>query len=71
LLDFDDDEESRYQIVGEEEADLDALRISTGSPMAQAVMGKSPGDVIELRLPAGARDLEIVSVVFEEDPKLV
>jgi len=71
LLDFDDDEESRYQIVGEEEADLDALRISTGSPLAQAVMGKSPGDVIELRLPAGARDLEIVSVVFEEDPKLV
>ena len=71
LLDFDDDEESRYQIVGEEEADLDALRISTASPMAQAVMGKSTGDVIELRLPAGVRDLEIVSVEFEEDPKLI
>ena len=71
LLDFDDDEESRYQIVGEEEADLDELRISTASPVAQAVMGKTAGDVIELRLPAGVRDLEIVSVEFEEDPKLI
>ena len=71
LLDFDDDQESRYQIVGEEEADLDALRISTASPVAQAVMGKSAGDVIELRLPAGVRDLEIVNVEFEEDPKLI
>ena len=71
LLDFDDDQESRYQIVGEEEADLDALRISTASPVARAVMGKAEGDVIELRLPAGVRDLEIVSVKFEEDPKLI
>ena len=71
LLDFDDDRESRYQIVGEEEADLDALRISTASPVAKAVMGKTEGDVIELRLPAGVRDLEIVSVEFVEDPTLI
>ena len=71
LLDFDDDSESRYQIVGEEEADLDALRISTSSPVARALMGKSQGDVIELRLPAGVRDLEIISVEYQEDPQLV
>ena len=71
LLDFDDDTESRYQIVGEEEADLDALRISTSSPVAMAVMGKSEGDVIELKLPAGVRDLEIVRVEYVENPQLV
>ena len=71
LLDFDDDKESRYQIVGEEEADLDALRISTSSPVARAVMGKSEGDVIELKLPAGIRDLEIIKVEYVEDPQLV
>ena len=71
LLDFDDDKESRYQIVGEEEADLDALRISTSSPVARAVMGKSEGDVIELKLPAGIRDLEIMKVEYVEDPQLV
>jgi len=71
LLDFDDDSESRYQIVGEAEADLDALRISTSSPVARAAMGKSEGDVIELRLPAGIRDLEIIKVEYQEDPKLV
>jgi len=71
LLDFDDDSESRYQIVGEEEADLDALRISTASPVARAVMGKSEGDLVELRLPGGVRDLEIVKVEFIEGPELV
>jgi transcription elongation factor GreA len=71
LLDFDDDSESRYQLVGEEEADLDQLRISTGSPLARAIMGKEKGDIVELRLPAGARDMEILDVTFIEDPQLV
>ena len=71
LRDLDDDDEARYQIVGEEEADLDALRISTSSPVARAVMGKSEGDIVELKVPAGIRDLEIVSVTYTEDPKLV
>jgi transcription elongation factor GreA len=71
LLNFDDDSESRYQIVGEEEADLDAMRISTSSPVARSVMGKTEGDIIELRLPAGPRDLEILRVEFIEGPVLV
>jgi transcription elongation factor GreA len=71
LLDFEDDSESRYQLVGEEEADLDHLRISTNSPLARAIMGKEKGDIVELRLPAGARDMEILEVLFVEDPQLV
>ena len=70
LLDLDDDSESRYQIVGEAEADLDQLRISTASPLAKALMGKEEGDIVELRLPAGVRDLELVRVEFIENPQL-
>jgi transcription elongation factor GreA len=53
-----------YQIVGEDEADIRAGRISVTSPIARALIGKSEGDVVEVAAPGGVRSYEIVAVRF-------
>ncbi|MBL8669834.1 MAG: transcription elongation factor GreA [Alphaproteobacteria bacterium] len=65
LADVDTDEESTYQIVGIDEADVRAGRISVSSPMARALMGKSVGDVVEVNSPGGQKGYEIVKVKFK------
>ncbi len=54
-----------YQIVGEDEADIRAGRISITSPIARALVGKSEGDVVDVTAPGGVRTYEIVSVRYE------
>lgn len=54
-----------YQIVGEDEADIKAGRISVNSPIARALIGKQPGDEVVVQTPAGARQFEIVEVRYE------
>jgi transcription elongation factor GreA len=61
------DEELRYRIVGELEADLKQNKISVTSPIARALIGKSEGDTVKVRSPGGERELEIVMVEFEEE----
>ena len=51
-----------YQVVGEDEADIRAGRISVTSPIARALVGKSEGEVVEVAAPAGTRSYEIVAV---------
>ena len=51
-----------YQIVGEDEADIRAGRISVSSPIARALVGKSEGEVVDVVAPAGERSYEIVAV---------
>ncbi len=51
-----------YQVVGEDEADIRAGRISVTSPIARALVGKSQGEVVEVAAPAGTRSYEIVAV---------
>jgi transcription elongation factor GreA len=53
-----------YQIVGEDEADIKAGKISYSSPIAKALIGKSPGDVAEVRTPGGVKEFEIVDVKY-------
>lgn len=53
-----------YQIVGEDEADIRAGRISVTSPIARALVGKTVGDVVEVTAPAGLRTYEILTVRF-------
>jgi transcription elongation factor GreA len=62
----DQDGSSRvvYQIVGEDEADIRAGRISVTSPIARALVGKSVGEVVEVAAPAGLRTYEILTVRF-------
>lgn len=62
LADVDTDEESTYQIVGAEEADIDQGRISNTSPIARAMMGKSEGDVVDVITPRGGKSYEVVEV---------
>lgn len=62
LVDEDTDEEKTYQIVGDQEADVKAGRISISSPIARALIGKTVGDSIEVNAPGGARGYEILKV---------
>ena len=62
LLNEDTGEEVRYQIVGEDEADIKAGRISVNSPIARALIGKEEGDVVVVRAPGGDIEYEIDQV---------
>ncbi len=64
LLDIDTDKETRYQIVGELEADLARGQISIGSPIAKALLGRNEGDEISVQVPAGEKTYEIVGVEY-------
>ena len=62
--DLESEKKSTYQIVGEDEADFKTGKISVGSPLARALIGKMAGDVVEVQAPGGAREVEIVSVRY-------
>jgi transcription elongation factor GreA len=64
LLDENDGSEITYQIVGEDEADIKHGRISVGSPIARALIGKQEGDVVDVQAPGGVRSYEIVEVRY-------
>jgi len=64
LLDMNSDEEITYQIVGDDEADLKARRISFGSPVAKALIGKLVGDEVGVTTPNGVREYEILEVKY-------
>jgi len=64
LLDTSNNESMTYQIVGEDEADLKVGKISYSSPIAKALIGKSAGDVAEVRTPGGVKEFEIVDVKY-------
>jgi transcription elongation factor GreA len=64
LQDEDNGSAVTYQIVGEDEADIKAGRISVGSPIARAIIGKSEGDAAEVAAPGGKRNYEIISVRY-------
>jgi transcription elongation factor GreA len=64
LADEDSGARTTYQIVGEDEADIKALRISVTSPIARALVGKLAGDVVDVAAPGGTRSYEIVSVRY-------
>lgn len=57
--------EVTYQIVGEDEADIKAGRISVNSPIARGLIGKMEGDSVAIRTPAGEKQFEIVEVRYE------
>jgi transcription elongation factor GreA len=62
LVDEDTEEEKTYQIVGDQEADVKAGRISISSPIARAMIGKEVGDSIEVNAPGGSRAFEIIGL---------
>ncbi len=64
LVDEDTEEEKKYQIVGESEADVKSGRVSITSPIARALIGKSIGDTVEVVAPGGGKSYEILNVAF-------
>jgi transcription elongation factor GreA len=64
LVDTASQQTVTYQIVGEDEADLKLAKISYSSPIAKALIGKSSGDVAEVRTPGGVKEFEIVDVRY-------
>jgi transcription elongation factor GreA len=64
LTNLDTDEESTYQIVGADEADINQGLISVSAPLARALIGKTLGDEVVVNLPAGKRRYEIGGVEF-------
>jgi transcription elongation factor GreA len=62
--DLDSGVANTYQIVGEDEADIKGGKISVGSPIARALIGKSEGDVAEVQSPGGVKEYEIIEVLY-------
>jgi transcription elongation factor GreA len=65
VVDEDTEEEGRYQIVGEHEADVKSGKISIASPIARAMIGKEVGDVVEVNTPGGVKAYEILKVEWK------
>lgn len=65
LADEDTDEESTYQIVGQDESDIKNGFLSITSPLARALIGKNTGDSVEVSTPGGSKMYEVVSVEFK------
>jgi transcription elongation factor GreA len=64
LVDAETGDEVKYQIVGDDEADIKAGKISVSSPIARALIGKYAGDVADVNAPGGIRHYEIVDVHY-------
>lgn len=64
LYNLETEESVTYQIVGEDEADVAAGKISVVSPIARAIMGKHEGDEVVVKAPAGDLEFEIESVAY-------
>lgn len=65
LEDQDTSEAVTYQIVGEDEADIKACKISVNSPIARALIGKFAGDIAQVQAPGGMREYEVLDVRYE------
>jgi len=65
VVDEDTDEEAVYKVVGEDESDVKAGKISLSSPIARSMMNKEIGDVIEVNAPGGLKSYEILKVEWK------
>ena len=64
IEDLESGDRLAYQIVGDAESDIKANLISVSSPVARALIGKSEGDVVEVRAPSGVREYEVIGIRY-------
>lgn len=64
VVNLDNEQVSRYQLVGDDEANAEKGKISINAPIARALVGKRCGDVVSVTTPAGVLELEIVKVEY-------
>ena len=62
---MDTEEQKRYKIVGDDEADFKANKISINSPIARGLIAKSEGDEARIETPSGVVEYEIIKVLYE------
>ncbi len=65
MADVDSGDEVVYQIVGDHEAEPKNGKISVSSPVARSIIGKNVGDEVQVRIPTGTRNFEILDVDFK------
>ena len=65
LLNLDDEKRVKYKLVGEDEADLKIGKISITSPLARSLIGKDQDDIVELKMPSGVTEYEVIEVLYE------
>lgn len=63
LENVDTEESVSYQLVGEDESDIEQGRISVSSPLGRAIIGRRPGDEIVLNAPGGKRVYELIEII--------
>ncbi|MFB3061921.1 MAG: transcription elongation factor GreA [Candidatus Binatia bacterium] len=66
LADVDSGDEVVYQIVGDHEAEPKNGKISVSSPIARSIIGKNVGDEVQVQIPTGTRNFEILDVDFKD-----
>ncbi len=66
LADVDSGDEVVYQIVGDHEAEPKSGKISVSSPIARSIIGKNVGDEVQVQIPTGTRNFEILDVDFKD-----
>ena len=64
IEDLESGDRNSYKIVGDDEADIKASKISVNSPIARALIGKSEGDTADVQAPGGVRSFEVVGVRY-------
>lgn len=64
LLDLDTDENIKYKIVGDEEADIKQGKISVNTPIARGLIGKQEGDEVIIKAPKGDIEYKIIKVLY-------
>jgi len=64
ILNMETDSETRYRIVGDDEADIKNNLISVNSPIARGLIGKELDDVVTIQTPAGPKEFEIIEVEY-------
>lgn len=65
LKDLDSDEKKTYHIVGADESDIKAGRLSIDSPVARQLLGKKAGDEVTVKVPKGQVEYEVLSIRYE------
>ena len=65
MLNLDDEKRVKYKLVGEDEADLKIGKISITSPLARSLIGKEQDDIVELKMPNGITEYEVIEVLYE------
>ena len=65
IEDLESGDRTSYQIVGDDEADIKASKISVNSPIARALIGKTEGDTADVQAPGGMRSFEVVGVRYQ------